>query len=41
MSAGFIRGVGFVPRAPAWRYLFSGAACAIALVLAGVVKFVW
>lgn len=34
MSAGFVRGVGFVPRATAWRWLFSGTACAIASVLA-------
>ena len=31
MSAGFIRGVGFVPRAMVWRWLFSGWACALAL----------
>jgi predicted membrane protein len=40
MSAGFVRGMGFAPRARAWRYLFSGASCAVALVLAGVVKLV-
>ncbi len=34
MSAGFIRGVGFVPRAMVWRWLFSGWACALALGLA-------
>jgi predicted membrane protein len=33
MSAGFIRGVGFVPRAVVWRWLFSGWACALALGL--------
>ncbi len=38
MSAGFVRGVGFVPRALAWRWLFSGWACGFALVLAAVVK---
>ncbi|MCZ4312191.1 cyd operon YbgE family protein [Comamonadaceae bacterium G21597-S1] len=38
MSAGFIRGVGFVPRAAVWRWLFSGWSCATALVLAGLVK---
>ncbi|CAN5491579.1 hypothetical protein BH11PSE7_BH11PSE7_01940 [soil metagenome] len=34
MSAGFIRGVGFVPHAAPWRWLFSGSACALALGLA-------
>lgn len=31
MSAGFVHGVGFVPRAWLWRWLFSGNACALAL----------
>lgn len=31
MSAGFVRGVGFVPRALVWRWLFSGTACALAI----------
>lgn len=39
MSAGFVRGVGFVPHALAWRYLFSGWACAAALALAVFLKF--
>lgn len=34
MSAGFIRGVGFVPRARLWRALFSPAACGLALLAA-------
>jgi predicted membrane protein len=38
MSAGFVRGVGFVPRAAVWRWLFSGAACAVALAAAAVLK---
>ncbi len=38
MSAGFIRGVGFVPRAAIWRWLFSGWSCAAALVLAGLIQ---
>lgn len=38
MSAGFVRGVGFVPRACAWRWLFSGWACGAALVLAAAVR---
>lgn len=32
MSAGFVRGVGFVPRALVWRWLFSGTACAVAVL---------
>jgi predicted membrane protein len=35
MSAGFVRGMGFVPRSRIWRSLFSGWACALALGLAG------
>jgi predicted membrane protein len=38
MSAGFVRGVGFVPRLWVWRWLFSGWACAAALALAGALK---
>ncbi len=38
MSAGFVRGVGFVPRRWIWRAIFSGWACAAALLLAGVLK---
>jgi predicted membrane protein len=38
MSAGFVRGVGFVPRTAPWRWLFSGAACAAALALAAGLK---
>ncbi|WP_395701784.1 cyd operon YbgE family protein [Aquabacterium sp.] len=34
MSAGFVRGVGFVPRHGAWRWLFSGRAMLLALGLA-------
>lgn len=34
MSAGFVRGLGFVPRWPLWRWLFSGWACVAALALA-------
>ncbi|HEV6965671.1 cyd operon YbgE family protein [Roseateles sp.] len=36
MSAGFVRGVGFVPRQRPWRWLFSGQACMAALVLAAL-----
>jgi predicted membrane protein len=39
MSAGFVRGVGFVPLAPVWRWLFSGWTCALALALAALLKF--
>jgi predicted membrane protein len=38
MSAGFIRGVGFVPRHAVWRWLFSGWTCAGALLLAVLLK---
>jgi predicted membrane protein len=38
MSAGFVRGVGFVPRLWVWRAIFSGWACAVALLLAAVLK---
>ncbi|MBL8434779.1 MAG: hypothetical protein JNL99_07560 [Zoogloea sp.] len=38
MSAGLIRGVGFVPRHPLWRVLFSGWSCAAALAIAFYLK---
>ncbi len=38
MSAGFVRGVGFVPQRRVWRVLFSGWSCAAALVLAALLK---
>lgn len=38
MSAGFVRGVGFVPRRLGWRLLFGGWACALALGLAAALK---
>lgn len=38
MSAGLIRGVGFVPRHLPWRIVFSGWACAAALTLALYLK---
>lgn len=31
MSAGLVRGVGFVPRGVTWAWLFSGWTCAVAL----------
>ena len=34
MAAGFVRGVGFVPRNVVWRWLFSGIASLIGLGLA-------
>lgn len=34
MSAGFVRGVGFLPRHVLPRLLLSGTACALALLLA-------
>lgn len=39
MSAGLVRGVGFVPRLPVWRWLFSGWACAMALGLAAAIRW--
>ena len=39
MSAGLVRGVGFVPRRWAWRLLFSGWSCVAALLLAGWLRF--
>jgi predicted membrane protein len=36
MSAGFVRGVGFVPVARIWRLLFSGWSC-----LAGITLAAW
>lgn len=38
MSAGFVRGVGFVPQRLVWRVLFSGWSCTAALALAVVLK---
>lgn len=39
MSAGFVRGVGFVPQRLVWRVLFSGWACVAALACAAVVRW--
>ncbi len=39
MSAGMVRGVGFVPRAWAWRLLFSGWSCIAALAVAGWLRW--
>lgn len=36
MSAGFVRGVGFIPRAWIWRILFSGWSCLIGLLFGAV-----
>ena len=36
MSAGFVRGVGFIPRHPLPRWLLSTAACMAALGMAGL-----
>ncbi len=38
MSAGFVRGVGFIPQTRLWRWLFSGWACTIALAAALLVR---
>lgn len=39
MSAGFVRGVGFVPGARMSRWLFSGWACVVALAAAAAVRW--
>lgn len=39
MSAGIVRGVGFVPKALIWRILFSGWSCSFALVLAAWLRW--
>lgn len=39
MVAGFVRGVGFVPHGWFWRWLFSGWACAAALLVAAWLKW--
>lgn len=39
MAAGFVRGVGFVPRFWLWRGLFSAWACTAALLLAAWLKW--
>lgn len=36
MSAGFVRGVGFIPRAWIWRIFFSGWSCLAGLLLGAV-----
>jgi predicted membrane protein len=38
MSAGFVRGVGFLPRRRVWQVLLSGWSCTAALTLAVVLK---
>jgi len=40
MSAGLVRGVGFVPRVAVWAWLFSGWTCAAALGGAGWLRLV-
>lgn len=39
MSAGLVRGVGFVPQLALWRWLFSGWACTLALLLAAWLRW--
>jgi predicted membrane protein len=38
MSAGFVHGIGFVPRHGLWRGMFSGRACSAALAIAAILK---
>ena len=40
MSAGLVRGVGFVPRGAVWTWLFSGWTCAVALGAGAWLKLV-
>jgi len=40
MSAGFIRGVGFIPYSRIFRWIFSAWACYLALLLAVLFRFV-
>lgn len=39
MSAGMVRGVGFVPDGRAWRWLFSGWTCLLGLSAAAAARF--
>jgi len=39
MSAGLVRGVGFVPRAIWWKLLFSGWSCSVGLLLAAWLRW--
>jgi predicted membrane protein len=39
MSAGFVNGVGFIPRFPIFKMLFSGWACLGALAASVLIKF--
>ena len=39
MAAGFVRGVGFVPRGRSWRAALSGTACAVAVTSAAWVRW--
>jgi predicted membrane protein len=39
MSAGLVRGVGFVPRAFGWKLVFSGWSCAAGLMLAVALRW--
>jgi predicted membrane protein len=38
MRAGYVRGLGFVPRQVLWRVLFSGWACTVGPAAAGLLK---
>lgn len=39
MAAGFVRGVGFIPRHRIWRWLFSAWACVVALSLFAALRW--
>jgi predicted membrane protein len=39
MSAGMVRGVGFIPRIRLWKLFFSGWSCLAALLLGAVLRW--
>jgi predicted membrane protein len=39
MTAGMVRGVGFVPVGRIWRWLFSGWTCLLCLIAAAAMRF--
>lgn len=39
MSVGLVRGVGFVPRAPGWKLIFSAWSCGASLLLAAWLRW--
>lgn len=39
MSAGLVRGVGFVPRTLIWKVVFSGGSCLAGLIVAALIRW--